>query len=241
LPQLTLSILIFMPSITEQEDELFDRWSLLRPNLVRDGVVDEAAYTQSMPRVVYVLKEVNDRTDGGGWDLRAVLKDATRRQTWDNVARWTQALRAPDRDFTWDEVEVIDTASRRAALASIAAVNLKKSPGGYVADGTSLDGIAKADVEFLTEQISLYSADVIVCCGTGALFCQLVNLPEADSWSRTRRGVPYRLFGRGQACISFVHPEARVSSNILFFAFFDAVREITAARHRRAKEALPLA
>ena len=55
--------------IRERENELFARWADRRPGLVMDGVVDETAYLASSPKILFLLKEVNDQ-NGGGWDLR---------------------------------------------------------------------------------------------------------------------------------------------------------------------------
>ena len=55
--------------VTEREDELFGRWSASRKGLIRDGVVDERAYLASNPRIMLVLKDVNDKKNDG-WDLQ---------------------------------------------------------------------------------------------------------------------------------------------------------------------------
>lgn len=89
--------------ISEREDALFEMWSKHRPQFVRDGLVDEAAYLASSPRTVLVLKDVNS-VDGGGWDLRDVLRRTPRWQTWNTVTRWMRGLQNLDRDLTWPEI-----------------------------------------------------------------------------------------------------------------------------------------
>ena len=73
-------------TIGQKEEVLFNKWSANRQGFVSDGVVDEDSYLNSMPKIMFLLKEVNDRK-GGGWDLREFLRNGARSQNWDNVTR----------------------------------------------------------------------------------------------------------------------------------------------------------
>ena len=79
-------------SIREQENHLFDEWKHNRNGFVSDGVVSEKDYLDSKPKIAFILKEVND-PDGGGWDLRELVAQGKRKQTWENVARWVDGIR----------------------------------------------------------------------------------------------------------------------------------------------------
>ena len=59
-------------SIFEREQELFERWKS-DSSFVQDGVACEETYLESTPKILFVLKEVND-PGGGDWDLRSRLK-----------------------------------------------------------------------------------------------------------------------------------------------------------------------
>jgi hypothetical protein len=107
------------------EDELFAEWSILSPKMVRDGVVSPEKYAASALKVLLVLKEVND-PDGGGWDLRDVLREGKRVQTWTNVARWMRGIRAMPADLSWNELEPITNEDRRELLASIAVMAIRR-------------------------------------------------------------------------------------------------------------------
>ena len=48
----------------EKEDLIFEEWRHKRHGVVSDGVVDQDVYLGSNPRIVFILKEVND-PDGG--------------------------------------------------------------------------------------------------------------------------------------------------------------------------------
>lgn len=209
-------------TITEREDALFERWRARRPRLVRDGLVDEAAYLASSPRVALVLKDVNDE-GGGGWDLREVLRDGPRWQTWNTVARWSRGLRALDRDLPWAEVGPKPTADeRREAARPLCVVNLKKEPGGAASVRSDVARYAREDADLLGEQLALYGPDVTVCCGVGADFATAAGI---EAWRRTTRGVRYAEVDGGLA-VDYYHPQARYPADMLYYTLIDAVREL---------------
>jgi len=212
-------------NIGTSEAELFSEWSAKRPGFVADGVVDENAYLQSSPKLLFVLKEVND-PDGGGWDLREFVRDGGRPQTWNNITRWVEGIRRLSDDVPWNELSEVDEERRCKTLRSIAAVNLKKSPGGHTTDSAALVKIAEEDRVFLTRQFSLYDPDVIICCGTSDPFHLLVQFCEQPQWRRTRRGVWFHEHKASKYVVAYSHPEARCASPLLYYGLVDAMREI---------------
>jgi len=78
----------------------------------------------------------------------------------------------------------------------------------------------------MEKQFSLYTPDLVVCCGTGDMFLWVLTQGgDAYEWKTTSRGV-YHFDWHGVPVIAFPHPEARVLTNILMYAFIDAVKEI---------------
>lgn len=210
-------------SIQDQENELFSRWADRRPNLVKDGVINEAAYLSSAPKVMFLLKEVND-PNGGAWDLREFISAGARAATWDNITRWVIGIRRLDQELSWESLAQIDQSNRVSVLKSICAVNLKKTPGLHTADAQELARIATEDRELIKEQIALYEPDIIICCGTGR---EIDNLFGKGEWQTTTRGVGYREFGPKRFAVAYAHPEARVGAPLLYYSLVDAIREIT--------------
>ncbi len=213
--------------INEKEDLLFAEWREKRPDLVADGIADEQAYSSISPKLLFVLKEVND-PGGGSWDLREFIHAGGRPQTWNNITRWTEGIRQFSNDIPWSDLESVDELRRKQALRSIAAINLKKTPGGHT---TNLDGLAATateDREFLNRQMELYDPDIIICCGsmTSDIFHSLIHFTEEPSWKMTRRGIWFHEFKPGKYVISYAHPEARVADYLLYYGLIDAVREI---------------
>lgn len=119
--------------IAEVEDALFERWTSSSSDMdkiVRDGAVDERAYTQSCPKVLFLLKEAND-DGGGGWDLREFMRNDPRTATWKWITQWTKVMRKLPNLPTDEELENAwtDPPQRKRLLKSIVVMNLKKVPG----------------------------------------------------------------------------------------------------------------
>lgn len=212
-----------MMAIKEKEDELFKKWAKKRQGFVSDGVIDEDSYLLSKIKVLYILKEVND-IGGGDWDLREFVKNGARARTWNNITRWTIGINNIEKEIPWIEIETITDEQRKEHLKGICAVNLKKSPGDYVCNGYDLYRVAEEDASHLKEQIALYDADLIICCGTSDIYHSIFQ--KSVDWKRTNKGIWYYEFKKNKYLISYVHPEARISPNIPYYGLMDAIKEI---------------
>lgn len=217
-----------MTSIVEKEDALFAEWRLTRPDLVSDGVVDEAAWLASRPKVLFLLKEVNSEGKGN-WDLREeIIRTGIRSETWDNVTRWVIGIRSPEADPRWDELKTIDRERRVQTLRSIAAMNLKKSPGSHTTVPGELVRAAASDKNFIKRQFFLYEADIVICCGktVAEAIDLIVDCNPESRWTETSRGVPYREYMPSKFLVESPHPEARVADYLLIYGLLDALTEI---------------
>lgn len=214
-------------SLREAEEQLFAEWKTKHEVFYPDGVVDEVAWQKSSPKILLLLKEVND-PDGQGWDLRKFLSTTNRQDTWDSVTRWIRAIRALPTELPWHEVKRVKPEHRRAHLTSLAAMNLKKTPGGDVANIKKLRNIVEEDHDFLRRQFALYEADLVICCGSEVTraFYDWIGPEHAKKWKRTRRGIEFLEYALGKYVIDFAHPEARIAPCLIHYALIDAVREI---------------
>ncbi|MDA3887166.1 MAG: hypothetical protein PF638_16385 [Candidatus Delongbacteria bacterium] len=217
-------------TIYTDEEELFTEWKKHRTGFVSDGVACEEEYLKSEIKILFVLKEVND-PNGGNWDLREFVRNGGRRQTWNNISRWVQGIRNVNNDMKWSDLANIDP-RRKEILKSIAAINLKKTPGGHTTNKSEMEKIAKEDKEFLNTQFHLYNPDLIICCGSSVTgsFCNLINFKDSSKWKWTSRGVHYLEFDSGKILIDYSHPEARVSDNLLYYGLIDAVKEVVISK-----------
>lgn len=224
-----------MLTIREEEERIFAEWRRDREGFVADGIVDEEAYLASEPKLLFVMKEVND-PGGGDWDLRQFVWDGARSQTWDNVTRWVRGIRQLPSELSWDQLGEITEEHRRDTLRSIAAINVKKSPGGHTTDNQALWEIANADKTHFNEQFHLYDPDVTICCGsvTSDIFHGLVDFAADPNWLMTTRGIWFHERSSGKFVISYAHPEARVAACLLYYGIVDALREIGARERATA-------
>lgn len=217
--------------IRAAEEALFEEWRAYSPKMVTDGAADPDLYVQSDVRILLVLKEVND-PGGGEWDLRKFIREGGRSQTWNNVSRWPRGIRAMPRELTWDELEPISADDRRDLLSSIAAINLKKEPGGHTSVAAEIADAASLRSSLLRRQFSIYKPDLVICCGTaGWAVTTLLNEPPSQ-WSRTTRGVRYCRTEDGATIVDFSHPEARCPNPFIVYGLLDAVREFGIGQRR---------
>ena len=219
-------------SIRELEEKLFDEWqekeklgynSENKKLFVRDGLIHEESYFKAPVKILYLLKEVN----GGDkdWDLREFVKNGGQSATWNNITRWTKGIFRYGEELNWSSLEEINEDSRKETLKHIIAVNLKKIPGGYTTDYKKLEDFLEkpSNINYLKQQISLYNPDIIVCCGTGWWYSNYIE--KGMKWKKTKRGILYNK-ENNKLIVSYSHPEARVSSNLLYYGLIDAIKEI---------------
>lgn len=193
-------------SIKEREEFLFQKLREKDASIVADGVICEQEFLNARYKIVYILKEVNG---GKSWDLRDFVYEGGRPQTWDNIARWTEGILSWEKEFPWSEMEIDNEQRRLRELKKIAAVNLKKTSGGHTSNNGEIYRAAVDHHDIIKEQIDLYKADFIICCGTEYAFMDACYKDREVDWKMTSRGIWYFRDGKS-AVISFSHPEARV-------------------------------
>ena len=214
-------------TLRDSEEQLFAEWRGKRSVFYPDGVINEAAWMRSTPKILLLMKEVND-PDEEGWDLREFLSSTDRQDTWDSVTRWVRAIRALPTEVPWKDLMRVKSADRRDHLGSLAVMNLKKTSGGHTTNVKSFRKIVEEDQDFLRRQFALYDADLVLCCGSEVTraFYRWIGPEHAKRWKSTRRGVEFLEYAPGKHVIDYSHPEARVSPFLLHYPLVDAIREI---------------
>jgi hypothetical protein len=215
-----------------KENRLFRRWRASLPRtqgaaFVTDGAVDPAAYESSPRKILLLLKEVND-PHGGGWCLREFLQDGGRRETWNVVTRWLYAIRRLPKEIPWSKIEGISDAQRCQELRSIVAVNLKKIPGHHTTDLRAWRPVIERDAVFNRQQLALYEADLLICCGSDVAraFDEYLRHGNGSEWRRTSRGIDYLEYANRKYVVGYFHPEARIAKSSIHYGLVDAAREI---------------
>lgn len=215
-----------MLSIFEQEEQIFNKWKSADPEgFVADGMANEEEYfQQSQMKILFLLKEANS---DDGFDLRDFLRKGGRWQTWNNITRWVKGIREIDREIEWSELASIQEADRVFYLSSIVAVNIKKKGGGNTTDSNELETFAAKDAHLLREQLGLYQPDIIICCGTGWVYKDIIYKDELRSypWKTTSRGIQY-LYHQRCLVVDYSHPMARTDSCFLYYMLIDAIKQM---------------
>ena len=220
-------------TIKEQEDKLFSEWKIDHKGFVPDGVADENAYLQSGKKILFLMKEVNDPDCGGGWDLRDHMRKGGKGSTWNNIARWTRGIRNLPGRISWDDdMEKMPKGKRIDTVRDIAAMNLKKTPGGATTVKADLLEVANNDKDFIRRQFDIYDADIVICCGQDV--ATLVHLCGTNenmaSWKKTKNMVGYCEYKPGKYLISYWHPAARKSALMMLNRLIVAMEEINVLR-----------
>ena len=226
-------------TLTDRENELFKEWSeeLGDGLFVKDGAVDPDAHESCRVKLLFVLKEVND-PEGGGWDLRKFLKGGGRASTWNNVARWVEGIEAVVEGGVnrWNDQKITEE-QRKKWLWRIVVVNLKKTPGGGSTDLDELRKAACRDRDRLEQQLSLYSPDYVIMCGSRVADLLVgaeskskgIYAHDEEAWLCTARGIWYREID-ATPFIWYWHPQAHVPAKLLHYGLIDAVRELADRR-----------
>ena len=217
-------------SIKEQQEELFKRWCKARPGFCRDGIVCEEFYSdkKAKPKILIVLKEANGNNETK--DIVPWLKSFEEPggdRVWDNVARWVYGIRnfmADGEILDWEKIPHTDPKFKRDSIKSICAMNLKKVPGGGVAEWKRLEAAADNNKEFIREQFGIYDPDLTICGNVGGLFMDAMDYGEFSR--KTRRGINWHERETEKYVIDYWHPANRGPNELLFYGLMDAVVEI---------------
>ena len=145
------------------DDQLWEAWRTAYagdgPRIVRDGIGVPDAFERSKKRLLFVLREPH------GWDgadMRDQLGKGVKYAVWRRIGEWAAAVLLDYPPFK----DISDTSVLDDALRQIAAMNVKKLPGGSAASMGEVNNHAFRHRELLRRQIDAIAPDVIVACGT---------------------------------------------------------------------------
>lgn len=213
----------------EKEEDLFSRWKGKRQKFIPDGIVDEVKYSTSHKKVLYILKEANGGKErNSDWDLKKFLRKGGRKQTWDNIALWQYGINNLNQILNWNilKSKINDKNFRKTQLESIAAINIKKEPGGHTANNNLLWDYSWKDRDLLREQISIYKPEIIVCCGTGAMVKEHQLVERFENWETSFCGIEFFIIKNKSVIINYCHPGARIDDNYKFYPLIETLKEI---------------
>lgn len=209
-----------MGDLAAQEDEFFDSWEQtveLTDGFVRDGIVNVEHYLSEAPKQLFILKEANAL--GESFNLsREVLAVKARWQTWNNVVRWSRAIKglscagARTGNEIWDEVRHVDQAARNFWLQKVAVMNLKKVPGRSTSSYVEIVTWAERNRGRLEEQFHLLDPDVIVVCGIHPRHTPFLSTSQWQVELNEVQAQALEMDGRMRTVLWSWHPQAYKSS-----------------------------
>jgi hypothetical protein len=144
--------------------------------------------------------------------------------TWNNLARWTAHVLD---NATYRDVADMSKQDRVRLQRRIAAVNLKKIPGGSTSNMDEIERFALADAPFIREQISIYKPHLTVACGTFQIAERVFGLSPEErlKWGERHFHRQHPDLG---VLTSFWHPQSRLSKEKLFISFTEMVMALRA-------------
>ena len=178
----------------KDEDTLFQEWiesnesnGILPEKFSDDGIVDQTkfgTFWSPYPRIVIVLKEVHSDK---GFSLRSFLYNGAYDESGYRNGRptWACAQRLLVRlSDTMGRGLKLGKDNRAEALRTIAAMNLKKTPGGSSASSSAIEERARRDRDFLARQVMLYcDKPTVFACGGHMVYNSLRETLEL-AWNR---------------------------------------------------------
>lgn len=183
---------------------------------------EESKWEKSKRRLLILTKDLNDDE---GWDIRQEtgryneIAFSYERAVafYKNLRMWSYLILTgqPDHMPSFKEARNMNTAGPFYESAAIARVNCKKQVGC----GTISDAILMTYLEtyapLLKEQIALYDANIIYCCGFSSdrniildfvrshYLTDLILVPDTDGWF-------YYSPSTGKLVVNSYHPSARI-------------------------------
>lgn len=203
-----------MENIRKLENDLFTRWQAVQgyKSFAQDGLINPDVWDKTPIKILYVLKEVNHPI--GNFDLRVFLQSGGNWKTWNNVARWTQAILDGG-----DYPRHVSKEDRIRLLAHVCAMNLKKVGGDSKAEENTIRKFTNCDRSFIREQILLYKPDVIICCGGSKnMISELLREFVFNDCEEIQNSINEYLYythfqnrDKKTLVVSFHHPQKRAS------------------------------
>lgn len=213
-----------MDKITNLED-LMNIWEATHKSqgyqrFIRDGIVcQEQWVSQSTPKVCFFLKEARTSNEAG-YNLTKDLKESPPWRMWKKVAIWTQAVH----DAFQGKVEYNNERLRsneKAAINSIAVVNVKKSNGNSSSDYNDLEKYTKDDRAKLKRELELINPDVIICGNNFSLLKKFVLKGELSCDNTEDNMIA---MWKNTLIIDYYHPAVQYPNRVNYYALASICR-----------------
>ncbi len=215
--------------ISEKLQELYTPYLTGSEHFVPCGVVDEEAYLSSKPKLVLVLREVNDPeqkpdwsvVDFLRWQVNRGLKGDSIYPMWKRVGIWSYAIHHGFAKY--GELNSLGVAAK--GLRYIGMTNLKKSGGGGVSNYEAIRKHAEEKFDLWKQELEIMDPDLILCGRTYWIVSGLLKLNRQQIAS----GLWFSIWqhnDRSTLIVAFYHPSYRGSSHMLYALLKEGLFEL---------------
>ena len=195
-----------------EQNKVFEKHRKKYDEFCEDGIVSGLDYIMSNYKICYILKETNSKT---GFDLAKFVREGCCGATWNNISRWTAGL-VFNKEF--DDVSSINKDDRIKYLASIAAINLKKTPGSASSNNKVIRQFARDDKAYIIDELKVIDPEIIICCGTGDIFIEeILDKKSSDFKNVENNDDLFYYWHNDKLIVKYRHPQwRRKTSKYLF-------------------------
>lgn len=183
--------------------------------------MNEERFASSKVKVLFLLKEVNDREQKKDWSLVQLIHNQINKmkflRIWHTVGIWSFALQNGFPAYQTLKLKH----NVRDGLYEIATTNLKKSGGGGTSDFHEIREHAQKNKELWVREIEIIQPDVVICGGTFDIIQDILGFETTtcDSGAKIGKAV-------NTTFIDFYHPMYRISPKILYAYFKETMQSL---------------
>lgn len=189
-----------------------------------DGIVNKGIYSNSTPKIAFLLKEVNYPDMAEDWPYTDWLneqstssqKDPYFHKTFSNIATWLACVENPN--ISYVDCEEYKNYSR--LISQIAVININKGPGGSSSDWDTIKEYAIKNADSLRKQISEIAPDILICGGTYSFAKD--DIFHSDTQQTLPCGANWFSFERTKV-VEFVHPAWFSVHKKILFSYFKSM------------------
>jgi hypothetical protein len=201
-----------MQSKTEQLNSLFERWRQFYGESTKafaeDGIINEVAWANASPKVLFLLKETNDYCG----DLRKLIPKYWK-GSWPNVGRWTYGIHKIAAGHFPSFIEASRPENYKSAGESSAIMNLKKLTGKDQSKMEEIRSFAQQDKDFIREEVDIIQPDIVVCGATFGIAKGIISGLDCKPIDPDRK-----CFKLGETVwIDYCHPTARFRHDMMYY------------------------
>jgi len=186
------------------------------PNPVVNSLkTDIDIYNKVTPKILWILKEPNDKNEAT-WDQRAFHnKDISLYKKWRKTYKLIIKITYAILNNISEYKNIPDEYEIRHILKKIAFINIKKKGGTAIANDSSIRKIYYKDKKLILEQIEILKPDIIINCSR--VWNLLLDFLIPITPKKIKNNIFHYGFKNNSLIINAYHPNNRKITDVLYF------------------------